>query len=46
LIVEMAVLLRPELTIDGTAFKQHMVRRDIHDTATFQNQGQIALGQR
>ncbi len=46
LIVEVAVLLRPELAIDCAAFKQHMVRRDIHDPAAVQNQGQIALGQR
>src|SRR5262249_30148726 len=38
LAVEVAVLLRPELAIDGAAFEQDAVRCDVHHLALLQHQ--------
>src|SRR5271170_7586795 len=46
LAVEMAVLLRPELAVDGAAFKQDAVRRDVHHLALFKHEDLVAFGQR
>jgi len=43
---EMAVLLHPELTVDGAAFEEHAMRRDINRPAPFQNQDLITVDQR
>ena len=44
--LHMTVLLRPELTIQGAAFKQCAVRCDVDQLAFFQHQDLVALGQR
>ena len=45
LTVEMAVLLRPELAVDGAAFKQNPVRGDVHHLAFLQHEDLVALGE-
>src|ERR1700749_385711 len=46
LAVERTVLLRPELAVDGAAFKQDAVRRDVHHLALFQHEDLVAFCQR
>jgi hypothetical protein len=45
LVIEMAVLLRPELAIDRTALEQDMVRCDVDNRSALKNQCQVAFGQ-
>jgi len=45
LAVEMAALLHPELAIDGTAFEEQGVRREVDSLATFQDQDLITVDQ-
>ena len=42
----MAALLHPELAVDGAAFEQQAVRRDVNRLAPFQNEDLITVDQR
>ena len=44
--IHVTVLLRPELAIEGAAFKQCAVRRDVYQLALLQHQDLVAFGQR